>query len=85
MIDHKIWDALLPAFADLYESGNKHYMNEPVPENAEEFEPLRETLAELVAEGTLRRFALGTYQLTSLGYLRYKARLSALRTLPAER
>jgi hypothetical protein len=78
----KILDALLRPLADLYEGGNRGW--QPIEAaSAEEFEPLRELLAKLVAEGSLIRepHVPKLYRLTDKGYSTYKARIAALRAL----
>jgi len=48
----------------------------------EEFEPLRECLTTLIAEGALTDFQkTGSYHFTPAGYAKYKPRIDALRTL----
>jgi hypothetical protein len=48
---------------------------------AEEFEPFRETMAALRAEGSVGMSAFGTYQMTSSGYAKYSEKIQALRVL----
>ena len=50
-------------------------------DSSEEFEPLRETLATLRAEGSVSLSPLGDHQFTSKGYARYSEKIKALRVL----
>ncbi len=47
----------------------------------EEYEPFRETMAALRAEGSVNMSAFGTYQMTSRGYAKYAEKIQALRVL----
>jgi hypothetical protein len=81
MTHEQVLDEILPGLADEFEAGNRHfrYFN---PSSVEEYEPLRECLATLVAEGSLIDFLkTGSYQFTPAGYKKYKPRIDALRTL----
>ena len=82
MTKEQILDEILPGLFDEFEAGNRHprYIK---PSSAEEYEPLRECIAELIAEGSLEDFRkTGIYLLTRDGYSKYKARVVALRSLP---
>ena len=82
MTREQILDEILCGLADEFEAGNRHfrYFN---PSSVEEYEPLRECLAVLVAEGSLINFQkMGGYQFTPAGYAKYKPRVDALRLLP---
>jgi hypothetical protein len=81
MTQEQILDEILPGLADSFEAGNRHprYIN---PSTVEAYEPLRERIAGLIAEGSLADpLKMKAYHLTSAGYVKYKARVTALRTL----
>jgi hypothetical protein len=79
-MNNEILDAILLPLADLYESGKPRWQQID-PASPEEYEPLRECLAELRAEGSLRMpHANGPFQLTAEGYQKYLPRIKALRT-----
>lgn len=81
MTKDRILDEILPTLADEFESGNRRFRTF-TPSSPEEFEPLRECLATLIAEGSLVDFLkTKSYQLTAPGYLRYKDRIGVLRAL----
>lgn len=77
----EILDEMLPTLADEFEAGNPHGRTfEPLC--LEEFEPLRECLADMIAEGWLtQRRPLKIYCLTPAGYRNFKPRIQALRAL----
>ncbi len=82
MTKEQILDEILLGLLDEFEAGNRHvrHIN---PSSAEEYEPFRECIAELIAEGSLEDFRkMGAYLLTREGYSKYKARVTALRSLP---
>jgi hypothetical protein len=82
MDQKKILDSILRSLADHFEAGKGHW--QPIePESAEEYEPLRECMANLLAEGSVIQATPGAkvYQLTARGYSIYKARIAALRVL----
>jgi len=81
MIDNSILDLILHSLADTYESGKQRCV-QIIPASREEYEPLRETLAALRAEGSIASIG-DAYQLTSAGYTRYAERITALRVLPS--
>jgi hypothetical protein len=73
-------DAILLGLADEFEAGNPHGRTYE-PSCPEEFEPLRECLAEMISEGWLaQRRPFKIYSLTSAGYRNLKPRIQALRT-----
>ena len=80
VVDHGVLDDILLTLADNYEAENGHFVSfdHSAPED---FEPLRTCLAELVAEGWLEKQEMKVYRLTSQGYLKYKPRIDALRSL----
>jgi len=78
----KVLDEILPGLADEFEAGNRKFRYFK-PSSVEEFEPLRECLATLIAEGSLIDFQkMGGYHFTPAGYAKYKPRVDALRSLP---
>lgn len=77
----EVLDAILLGLADEFEAGNPHGRTYE-PSSPEEFEPLRECLAEMISEGWLaRRRPFKIYNLTPLGYRNLKTRIQALRAL----
>jgi hypothetical protein len=83
---HQMLDEILLCLADEFEGGS-HVGRTIEPKTAEEFEPLRELLAVQVAEGWLHHQSFGklnVYRLTNAGYAKYKPRIDALRTFPAQ-
>lgn len=82
MTHEQILDEILPGLADEFEAGNRKFRYFK-PSSVEEFEPLRECLAQLVAEGSLVDFLkTGSYHFTPAGYAKYRPRIDALRSLP---
>ena len=80
-MDNKILDEIILGLADEFEASNRHPRTFE-PSSREEFEPLRECLASLIAEGSLSEFQkMRCYLLTPTGYLKYKSRVDALRVL----
>jgi len=78
----RMLDEILPGLADEFEAGNRKFRYFK-PSSIDEYEPLRECLAVLIAEGSLIDFQKsGSYQLTAAGYSKYKPRVDALRRLP---
>jgi hypothetical protein len=61
-------------------SGRRYWASLAVT-TAEEFEPFREAMAALRAEGSVNTSAFGTYQMTSSGYAKYSEKIQALRVL----
>jgi hypothetical protein len=82
MTREQILDEILPGLADEFEAGNRNG-RWFTPSNAEEFEPLRECFAELVAEELALSFVtpqpMYIVKLTPAGYLKLKPRIDALR------
>jgi hypothetical protein len=78
---HEILDQILLPLADEFEAG-KHQGRTFTSGCPEEFEPLRECIAEMESEGWLVRAYLGTaHYLTPEGYRHFKPRIQALRAL----
>jgi hypothetical protein len=81
MTREQVLDEILPGLADEFEAGNRKFRYFK-PSCVEEYEPLRECLAVLVAEGSLIDYLkTGSYHFTSAGYAKYKPRIDALRSL----
>jgi hypothetical protein len=77
----EVLDEILATLADEFESGNRRFRTF-TPSSPAEFEPLRECLATLIAEGSLIDYLkTKSYQLTGGGYLKYKGRIDLLRAL----
>jgi len=73
-------EILLP-LAEEFEKGNRHGLRFDWSD-MEESGPLKECIAELIAEGWLDQCHLANrYRLTEAGYKHFEARLRALRTL----
>lgn len=81
MIDNKILDKILLPLADQYESGRNDRCVELKVTTPEEFEPFRETMAALRAEGSVTMSPFKTYQMAPSGYAKYADRIKALRVL----
>ena len=81
MIDNKILDKILLPLADQYESGRNNRCVVLTVTTPGEFEPFRETLAALRAEGSVNMPIVGTYQMTPNGYAKYADKIRALRVL----
>jgi hypothetical protein len=81
MIDNKILDKILLPLADQYESGRNDRCVTLTVTTPEEFEPFRETMAGLRAEGSVNMPIVGTYQMTASGYTKYADKIRALRVL----
>jgi len=82
MTKREILDQILLGLADQFEAGKGH-VRTYAPSCAQDYEPLRECVAELVAEGSLADFRkTNSYSLTPAGYLKYKPRIDALRVMP---
>jgi hypothetical protein len=76
----EIRDQIILGLADSFEAGNPHgQFIEHDKSCPEEFEPLRECLVEMIAEGWLARSPLKLYCLTPAGYRHFKPRIQALR------
>jgi hypothetical protein len=83
MTDNGILDGLLLSLADLFESQISNRVVTLEHSTPEEFEPVRECKATLVAEGSAINFqGTGGLRFTPAGYAKYKSRVDALRTLP---
>lgn len=67
--------------ADIFEAGNRTGRT-ITPADLEEYEPLRECIAGLIAEGSVvDPFGMKIYHLTKAGYLKYRPFIDALRVL----
>jgi hypothetical protein len=76
-------DSILRPLADVFDAGSKHWQSID-PASPEEYEPLRECIAQLRAEGSLKapnEKMHGPFQLTEDGYNKYLPRIKALRVL----
>ena len=83
MADQKIRDGLLLSLADLFESQLSNRVVTLEHSTREEFEPVRESKATLIAEGSAINFqGTGGLRFTPAGYTKYKDHVAALRTLP---
>ena len=77
----EVLDEILLGLADEFEAGNPHWRTLE-PSCPEEFEPLRECSADMIAEGWLtQRRPFKTCNLTPAGYRNFRPRIQALRTL----
>ena len=81
MVDNKILDQILLPLADQYEAGRNNRCVTLTVTKPEEFEPFRETMASLRAEGSVNLFAGDGYQITASGYAKYADKIKALRVL----
>jgi len=76
-------ELLLPLF-DLYESGKDKWLD-PDPYHTitiQEFEPMREWLAESTANGWLEKYrGVPLYRLTAAGYKHFAPRVAVLRAI----
>lgn len=81
MIDNKILNQVLLPLADQYESGLHDRCVTLKVTTPEEFEPFRETMAALRAEGSVKLFVGEAYQFTAAGYAKYVEKIQALRVL----
>jgi hypothetical protein len=84
MENEKLLDSILLTLADLYEAGNRYW--QPIePSSVEEYEPLRQLLAQLRAESLIWTRPPtgnnGPYQLTAKGYSHFLPKINALRAL----
>jgi len=81
MTQDEVLDEILLGLADEFEAGNRHFRTFS-HSSPEEYEPLCECLASLIAEGSLGEFQkMKGYQLTPAGYGKYKPRINALRVM----
>jgi hypothetical protein len=77
----EVFDEILLGLADEFEAGNPHGRTFE-PSCPEEFEPLRECLADMIAEGWLtQKRPFKIYNLTPVGYRNLRPRIQALRAL----
>jgi hypothetical protein len=67
--------------ADQYESGRSNRRITLTVTTPEEFEPFRETMAVLRAEGSVTMSPSNAYQMTASGYAKYADKIRALRVL----
>jgi hypothetical protein len=82
MIDNEILDSLLLSLADLFESQSNNRVVTFEHSTPEEFEPVRECKATLIAEASAVNFqGTGGLRFTPAGYAKYKDRVAALRAL----
>ncbi len=82
MIEREILDEILLPLADIFEARNRTVATFQ-GSSAEEYEPLRECLATLIAEGSVTDSRkMGGYRFTAAGYAKYKPRIDALRAVP---
>lgn len=82
MQDGEILDALLLSLADLFESQVSNRCVTFEASSPEEFEPVRECKATLIAEGSVTNYlGSGGLRFTPTGYTKYKDRVTALRVL----
>jgi hypothetical protein len=83
MTKTEILDSILLCLADAFEAGNRTGRT-ITHASLEEYEVLRECIAELVAEcSVIDPQGMKIYHLTKSGYLKYKPRIDALRVLRA--
>jgi hypothetical protein len=81
MTQSQTLDEILLGLADQFEAGNRTFRT-LMPSSPEDYEPLRECLATLIAERSLvDPHKTASYQLTPAGYMKYKARIDALRAM----
>ena len=74
---------MLLSLAGLFESQISNRVVTLEHSTPEEFEPVRECKAALIAEGSAINFqGTGGLRFTPVGYAKYKAYVAALRTLP---
>ena len=81
MIDNTILNKVLLPLADRYESGRNDRCVTLTVTTPEEFEPFRETMAVLRAEGSVTMTPFKSYQMTPSGYAKYADKIRALRVL----
>jgi hypothetical protein len=79
----ELWYGVLLGLADTFEAAKGQWFGiEPDPSCPEEFEPLRECLAEMIAEGWLAQYRPAKiYALTPAGYRHFLPRIQAMRAL----
>lgn len=77
----QVLNDILLSLADQFESGSTQWRWFK-PESPQEFEPLRECLADMISEGWLDRFdSFNAYKLTPAGYKHFRRQIKALRVL----
>lgn len=81
MLDNKILNKILLTLADQYEEGRHDRGVTLTVTSVEEYEPFRETMAALRAEGSVTMAPSKTYRLTESGYAKYVNKIRALRVL----
>ena len=80
MVDNKILNRILLTLADQFEEG-RHDRGVKLTVTVDEYEPFRETMAALRAEGSVSMAPFKTYRLTESGYAKYVNKIRALRVL----
>jgi hypothetical protein len=82
-MNNTILDQVLLPLADQFEAGNDAHWYGFQPVRADESEPLRECIAELVAEGSVVRNShrKDLFQFVGTGYWKYLPRIKALRAV----
>jgi hypothetical protein len=80
-MDTKILDQVLLPLADQFEAGVLNRWFSLKPDHSENYEQLRECMAELFAEGSIQRTGGEMFRLTPNGYSKYESRIKALRAL----
>ena len=80
-MDTDILNQVLLPLANQFEAGNPNRWYSFKPGEINEYEKLRECMAELVAEGSVIRSDSGDFRLSQPGYTKYLPRIKALRTL----
>lgn len=80
MVDNKILNRILLTLADQFEEG-RHDRGVTLTVTVDEYEPFRETMAALRAEGSVSMAPFKTYRLTESGYAKYVNKIRALRVL----
>ena len=83
-MDTKILDQVLLPLADQFESGNPSRWFSINPVLIKDYEPFRECMAELFAEGSVSRSGNDLFRFNASGYAKYLSRIKALRTLHSE-
>jgi hypothetical protein len=81
VVNDKILNQLLLPLADQYEEGRDDRCVSLAVTTVEEYEPFRETIATLRAEGSVVMSPFKTYQMTKNGYAKYADKITALRVL----
>ena len=81
MVDNKILNKVLLPLADHYEEGRHDRGVSLTVTTVDEYEPFRETMAALRAEGSVSMAPFKTYRLTESGYAKYVNKIRALRVL----